>query len=168
MKNLYLLLLSFLLISCQTVENHPSVETVIHGQIDQDEIYPIVNVYPINGVSIVDQIYDLPTKDFIYNSFLPALKEKLKNKTYKLENWDCDSYSVTAYQLAGELGYGFNNQLAIGEFHYIKDANNRGHAIIFFLYKELNDVKIEFIEPQNGSKVILTKNEINNALHWRI
>lgn len=139
----------------------------INGIIDIEDIYQVVNVYPLSGCIIVDKLYDLPTKRWIETTFKNRLKEKLFGKKYQLESFDCDSYVATAYCLSNELGYYGINQLAIGEFFFIKDTGV-AHAINFILCKEDGEIKRLFFEPQNGEFIQLSEKEIASTIFWKI
>lgn len=167
-KNSLFIILFFGLASCKTLDTQDgSIIAETNGHIEMEEIYAVVNVYPSSGLIIADAIYVLPTKQWIENEFSIILNTKLKNK-YKLEAYDCDNFAIGAENVASEINAKANHQLAIGEFYYIRDDRNQGHAINFFLYKEGNNVKIGFIEPQNGKIIDLSEKEILSCSYWRI
>ncbi len=168
MKNYFSLLLIFLL-GCQTTPSNPELpnKIPISGQIEIDDIYAAVNVYPMNGAVICDTVYDVPTKNWIQNVFVPALNVRINNRNYILQGFDCDNFSSQAYVLASDLSYGNKSQLAIGEIHYIKDSGI-GHAINFIIVKGNRDYEILFLEPQNGQIIKLSEKEILSCSHWKI
>lgn len=139
----------------------------VNGVIEMDDIYAAVNVYPLNGATIADATYSLPTKRWVETGYANLLASKFYDKTYKLESFDCDNYSLGGQDVASVINATGKHQLAIGVFYYVKDDSARGHAINIFLYKDGNEVKSGFFEPQTGKVIRLSEREIESCSHWR-
>jgi hypothetical protein len=171
--NILILIGLCLTIGCSTTNFSPKSDYSTNkpetdGIIEIDEIYVVVSVYPLNGATIGDKTYVLPTKRWIQTIYANYLAVEAYSKTYKIEAFDCENFSLNAQNIASLLGATGQYQLAIGEFYFIQDLNNRAHAVNFFLYKEQNDIKIGFIEPQTGQIINLSEKEISSCLYWRI
>ncbi len=168
MRSIIIAFFLCLVIGCKTIDSTSYVAPETDGTIQIEDIYVTVGVHPSNGSVISDKTYYLPTKHWIKTVYVNYLSSKFYNKKYKLESFDCDNFSLGAQEVASDLNSLNDYQLAIGEFFYIQESTNRGHAINFFLYKEGGDVRMGFIEPQNGRIVYLTRNEIASCIYWKI
>jgi len=123
---------------------------------------------PSQGSVLADRYYRTVSPTWIEDEFKPALRKKIHGKIWTKESGDCDDATLLAKQLASELNW-FDGEsaLAIGEVFYIQ-TQGTGHAIIFYLYKENNQLKIKFIEPQTAQDVRLTSEEIKSCVYWRM
>lgn len=120
----------------------------------------------------LDQKYVLPNFNWIKNEFsasFRSLKHYLTLESWISEKNDCDNFSCGARFLANTLNKLSTNKstgLAFGEYYYVLDSGG-GHAINFFIHsptQSLNDLKLDFYEPQNDTVVRLSPTEKENCL----
>jgi hypothetical protein len=115
---------------------------------------------------IADKSYYCPTEEVLNNEIYPKYRNwlislKLSKWSHK---WDCDNFA-DAFKVFSNGYYQQNiesdaESIAIGTIHYFQDGN--GHAInIVYLNKD-NQIKLHFLEPQNGTTVNLSENKFQN------
>ena len=117
---------------------------------------------------IVDQSYDLPTREFITGPFAIAMRAnlvKLGVDRYVAEKNDCDDFGLICAALARvdqNLSTGRLSSLAFGFLQYIQQQTwpPGGHQINFFIALEEGKHQVVFFEPQTMQEVILTQEEI--------
>jgi len=125
--------------------------------------------YPNADIFVLDETYELPTRDVIqaaYNKFQRGLW------TYKLtkwlrNKWDCDSFawSFKASCTVGNALSKNTHAAPIGFICYFVDGNqSKGHAINNAVWGDSQLSVVCEIEPQpEGGIVELTKEERDSA-----
>lgn len=120
----------------------------------------------------LDELYVLPNYDWIKNEFsksFKSLKYYLNILTWRPEINDCDNFSNGARFLANVLNSNSTNKkanIAVGEYYYVTDQGG-GHAINFFIHSpshNINDLVLDFYEPQNDTIIKLSQNEKQSCL----
>lgn len=116
---------------------------------------------PLSFSSILsDETYACPTLQWLTGDFWTWFKSKrweLGLTTWKRNN-DCDNFARAYAQYAADchaLTTDAAEGLAVGEFYYTR-ADGAKHAIIV----ALTDVGVVYIEPQLGTQLMLTPQEI--------
>ncbi len=122
---------------------------------------------------IADKEYSLPDRNWILTEFSIAwnsLQKFLNIKDWRAETNDCDDFARGAAFLAQVLHarHKFETGLAIGEFYFNSDVMKGPHAINFFIYKENEELKLGFYEPQTYLECQLTDMERAKCFYWRI
>jgi hypothetical protein len=117
--------------------------------------------------TIADRSYYCPKKDIIENEIYPKYRTwlrsiRLLNWSHK---WDCDNFA-DAFKVFSSGYYQQNidsdaESIAIGVIHY-KRSNGNGHAINIAYTEDNNEIKITFIEPQNGQALYLSQAEFDS------
>ena len=95
-----------------------------------------------------------------------------------INNWepetnDCDKFASATTFYAKWLNHSTPNRkvkasLACGEIYYLRQKDNRGHAINFFVINQSGELKILFYEPQTRQFVSLTQSEIFSIYFWKL
>ena len=125
--------------------------------------------YPNADVYVLDEAYEVPTKNMIIKAY-----EKFQRSlwTYKLSKWlsnrnDCDDFAWN-FKASCQIGNALSkNQYAnpIGFLCYFENGDKeRGHAINNAIWGEADHSVIREVEPQpKGGTKSLTKKERNSA-----
>ena len=117
--------------------------------------------------TIADKDYYCPTEEIIKNEIYPKYRTWLRS--IKLlswsHRWDCDNFA-DAFKVFSAGYYQQNidstaEGIAIGVVHY-KRSNGSGHAMNITYIENNNEVKVKFIEPQNGQALYLPQNEFDS------
>lgn len=122
---------------------------------------------------IADKEYSLPDKNWILTEFSiswNSLQKFLEIKEWNDETNDCDDFARGAAFLAQTLHsrHKLKTGLAFGEFYFHSDVVKGPHAINFFFYKENEELKLGFYEPQTYLECQLTEIERAKCFYWRI
>lgn len=112
--------------------------------------------------SILDSVWLVNS---YYNYFIQVLDG------LKIPNWrkqfDCDKFTrlyVSIIQACHNQGDANTSGVTVGEFWYYDQTMKGGHAIVVAI---VDNLKIVFIEPQNGQIKCLTKEEISSCYFCR-
>jgi len=121
-----------------------------------------------SNVFLTDTDYVVPNKYWLLNDFYRLFRKNLKqNNLYTWKKFhDCDNKSFKYWQFANDChamtmmlrekqGLTVYEGIAIGVLFFMQN-NDFGHAINFIITK---DLKMEFIEPQNGQILKLSSSE---------
>lgn len=171
-----ILLLAVLLLSCSKKKEEHSTKTNL--QITAAELVTfLVNtnyIAPTKCGIIADKAYMVPTLDWVQTDFYRAFagfKLSLGTSRWSGEDNDCDDFARFAAFFAEYLHHNTptrasGTSLAFGEFWYTRDIGGL-HAVNVFLYKDKEEIKIGFLEPQNGQILKLSFSEIHSCYYYR-
>jgi hypothetical protein len=125
--------------------------------------------YPNAQVYVLDDEYELPTREMIEVAYKKFEKSLWKYNVFKWirNKWDCDSFAwcFKAQCTVGNALSSNNNSQPIGFLCYFENGDKtRGHAINNAIFEHGEGSLIREIEPQpkNGIKS-LTKEERDSA-----
>ena len=120
---------------------------------------------------ILDESYLIPKKSWFFGPFADSLRDNLFAlgvSSWKPEVNDCDSFAVAGRHWANVLHARSTNieaGISIGEFYYYKNVDEMTdkHAINIAVVDNEGKLEVVFMEPQNGRKLILTKDQKRNC-----
>jgi len=119
---------------------------------------------------IVDDAYALPTRDWFYAQYGPALTRNLAllgAADYTPEANDCDDFGMIATALGRLNNHLFapaREALALGFIGYTS-ATLGNHEIIFTVVRENDQRVLLFMEPQNRQPVGVSRAELGRTLY---
>lgn len=163
-------LLTVLIIGCLNPKSN-KLETKI--TLEREAIYYLIEneqeLFATHGGFLDDQFYKIPSANWYYDVFHPAVQNTLSTKLWIAESGDCDDFVVLAEALAIELNWSDGKaSLPIGSIAYGRE-DGTGHVVVLFLYEEEGKAQLGFYDPQSGGQFIrLTKKERNQIAHWQL
>lgn len=136
------------------------------------------NLIPSRGSIVTDEKYMLHPKDWYLSALHEICAKKFWDKDYTEQSGDCDDYVRVVLGAVSERFWSAKEACPIGQISYFKTLPNepsRGHVIIMFVYREGNEAKVGFYEPNTklsgwvgGKEVQLSEEEIKTCTYWTI
>lgn len=112
--------------------------------------------------------YYVPTVEWVQQKLIPAWFDfRSKNNIMYDPNTDnCQDFSLYCHLAA--QGIEKNRGVAVGVFFYVRDIDNKAHAINIILINDGQKINVALFEPQTNQFVQLSKTEIASCIYWYI
>jgi hypothetical protein len=170
LKRTISLILLFSLVGCSSLSK--TRYPVTSGDIDYKQLIRFLSSLDIDPSEsppvLSDDFYNLPTKDWVRYEFCNQLFQKLGERKWLKEVFDCDDFADFGHTFARQINYNKNHSqfrgIAFGKFYYYRRESR--HVCNFFIYKEDNSLKIGFFDVELYKIIELSKEELSSCYHW--